>query len=208
MWTIATDEVSAQSLPELQVLYLCWSHAEVTGKTISVQGGTLWREGKLKMEGHLYVIIYCKLIIQAILNKKHWVHTDLSTSSGMQSWKRALNHWVKFPVTLGTILQDIFHKLEEYAKILHGEGGYLSLPFFRWSKFYLEKWNNKSIILQLPCRNTWTKPPFHEHLLHADQGLPMVFSWFQRSVSYKTIVVHACNSLPCWFMLKGLSAPQ
>lgn len=70
----------------------------------------------------------------------------------MQNWKRLLNHWVEFPVTLGTILQDIFPKLEEYAKILHEEGGYLSLPFFRWSNFFLEEVklqsHNHSVALQ------------------------------------------------------------
>lgn len=111
-----------------------------------MQGGILWREGKLKMEGHLYIIIYCKLIIQAILNKNiEFTQTFLHP----QECRTGRQRWItEFPVTLGTILQDIFHKFGAYAKILHGESVYLSLPFFRWSNFSLDKWNNKAIIIQ------------------------------------------------------------
>lgn len=47
----------------------------------------------------------------------------------MQNWKGVLNHRVSFPVTLGTILQDIFHKLEEDPEILYEGGDYHRLHF-------------------------------------------------------------------------------
>lgn len=42
-----------------------------------------------------------------------------------------------------------------------------------------------------PCFSPWD-----------DQGFLKVLSRFQRSVSHNTIVVHVCNVLPYWFMLK------
>lgn len=76
-------------LPELQVL--CLKPHWITGETMSVQGGALWREGKLKMEGHLYMIIYCKLIIQAILNK----NTEFTQAFlHPQECRTGREHWI------------------------------------------------------------------------------------------------------------------
>lgn len=131
------------NLPELQVFCL----PTAMRKNMSVQWGSLWREGNLKMEDHLYMIIYCKLIIQAILNKNiEFMQTFLHPQecrAGRELWITVL-----LPVTLGTILQDIFHKLEEDPKILYAGGYCHSLHFTDGETWYLEGWNDEAMAIQ------------------------------------------------------------
>lgn len=150
------------------------------------------------------MIIYCKLIIQAILNKNIEFTQTFLLPQEFRPGRESLitEFWVWL---LWAPYCKIFHKPED-PKIFYE--GCCCHSLHRWRNLILRgvKWQihdnpmpQEKYLDQITFPQA-SSPPCCSSC--TDQGLLNVLSRFLRSVSHSTVVVHACNYLPYWFMLK------